>query len=141
MPLPDRQTIKIALLNHLKDGQVHRSDEIEPRLISHFGLSAEDLAEITKSGRTKFGNELDWAKVELGQQRLLVKTANKRYQITQEGLAKLELDHWQPSTTSLGDIEQVSDLGSDFEKGLVSRICGRHQVPEVCQGYGTKRFL
>ncbi len=108
MPLPDRQTIKLALLNHLKDGQVHRSGEIEDKLVSHFGLTAEDLAEITKAGRTKFGNEIDWTKVELGQEGLLVKTANKHYQITQKGLAKLGLDHSQPTIASLGNIEGLT---------------------------------
>lgn len=60
MSLPDRETIKIALLNYLKDGQIHRSDEIENRLISHFGLTAEDLSIVIGTGRTKFGNDLDW---------------------------------------------------------------------------------
>ena len=46
MPLPDRQKIKRALLNTLKDGQEHRSGEIEARLISHFELTAEDLSEV-----------------------------------------------------------------------------------------------
>jgi hypothetical protein len=116
MSLPDRQTIKIALLDYLRDGQVHRSSEIEDWLVSHFGLTAEDLAEVTKAGRTKFGNELDWAKVELGRQGLLVKTAPKHYQVTQKDLAKLGLDHSQLSTASLGDIELAPDLGNDFEK-------------------------
>jgi hypothetical protein len=116
MPLPDRQTIKIALLDHLKDGQVHRSDEIENWLISYFGLTAGDLAEVTKAGRTKFGNEIDWVKVELGQQGLVAKIANKHYRITPTGLAKLELDPSQPSTALLGDIERAADLGKDFEK-------------------------
>ena len=114
--LPDRQTIKIALLNVLKDGQIRRSDEIEARLISHFGLTAEDLAEVTKAGRTKFGNEIDWAKVELGQQGLLDKIANKQYQITPKGLATLGLGDSQPSTALLEDLERADDLGSDFEK-------------------------
>ena len=116
MPLPDRQTIKIALLNHLQDAQVHGSNEIERGLISHFELTAEDLAEVTKAGRTKFGNEIDWAKVGLGQQGLLVKTANRHYQITQKGLATLGLDHSQTPTPSLGGIELAADLGNDFEK-------------------------
>jgi hypothetical protein len=118
MPLPDRRTIKIALLSQLKDGQVHRSGEIEDRLISHFGLSAEALAELTKTGRTKFGNEIDWAKVELQQQGLLVKTASRHYRITQEGLAKLGVYDSRSSTASLelGDTEQAEDLGNDFEK-------------------------
>jgi Mrr N-terminal domain/Endonuclease NucS len=113
MALPDRQTIKKALLTLLADGQAHRSDEIEERLISHFELTAEDLAERTKTGRSKFGNELDWAKVELGQEGLAVKPANKHYQITQKGLAKLGLDPSQPSPP---DIVRPGDLGNDFEK-------------------------
>jgi hypothetical protein len=116
MPLPDRRTITLALLNHLKDGEVHRSDEIEDGLIKQFGLSAEDLTEVTKSGRTKFGNEVDWAKVQLGQQALLVKVANKQYQITQNGKAKLSLVDSPPSTVSLGYIERTDDIGKDFEK-------------------------
>jgi restriction endonuclease Mrr len=52
MPLPDRQTIKMTLLNHLGDGRVHRSNEIEDALIRHFALAPEDLAEVTKAGRT-----------------------------------------------------------------------------------------
>jgi hypothetical protein len=89
LPLPDRQTIKRALLNRLIDGQVHHSDEIEDWLISRF---RPNLSEVIGTGRTKFGNEIDWAKVELGKQGLLVKTANKRYQITEKGLAELGRD-------------------------------------------------
>jgi hypothetical protein len=140
MPLPDRPTIKIALLNCLKDGQVHRSDEIENRLIGHFEVTAEDLTEVTKTGRTKFGNEIDWAKVELGQQGLAVKSANKHYQITQKGLEKLGLDLLQPPTAILGGsmtaaqaqtvapqpsgrsvVDYCRDRGFPFEADLIAR--------------------
>jgi hypothetical protein len=116
-PLPDRQAIKAALLNHLKDGQVHPSDDIDNALISHFRLTAEDLAEITKTGRTKFGNELDWAKVELGHNEgLIVKTGKKHYQITPKGLAALGLGPSQPSPALTEDTNLVEELGNDFEK-------------------------
>jgi hypothetical protein len=131
MPLPDRQKIKRALLNTLKDGQVHRSGEIEARLISHFGLTAEDLSEVTKAGRTKFGNEIDWAKVGLGQQSLLVRTANKHYQITPQGLATLELDDLQPPIASLEEIERAEDLGSDFEKETELHKALRANIEEL----------
>lgn len=94
MPLPDRQSIERALLESLGDGRVHNDDDIVDSLVKRFGLTAADLQEqIFKTGRSKFGNEIDWAKGNLGVgkrgKKLISQIAPKEYQILPAGLAKL----------------------------------------------------
>lgn len=94
MPLPNRQSIAQALLEVLGDGQVHDDDNIVASLKERFGLSAADLAEqISNTGRSKFGNEIDWAKGDLGEgkrgRKLIQRVGNKKYKILPAGLAKL----------------------------------------------------
>jgi len=115
MSLPDRQSIKLALLEVLSDQRVHRSAEIDDKLIRRFELTPEQRAEVTKAGRTKFGNEIDWVKVDLGKRAFINKVMNRHYQITPLGLEELKVKTTPRLADSPEDVSS-SGLGSDFEK-------------------------
>jgi hypothetical protein len=92
MPLPDRQSISQALWELLGDGRIHDDDDITSSLIARFGLTEADLKEqISNTGRSKFGNEIDWVKGDLGEgkrgKKLIRRIGPKKYQILLAGLA------------------------------------------------------
>jgi hypothetical protein len=72
--------------------------------------------------------------VELGQQGLLVKTANKHYQITPKGAAKLGPDDSQPLEASLEDAGRVGYLGNDFEKETELHKALRANIEQLEEG-------
>lgn len=110
MRLPDRQSIRDALLEVLGDGRVRHDDDIVAALVKRFDLSTADLQERTNTGRSKFENEFDFAKGDLGEgkrgQKLIRRVGSKKYVISPAGLAKLGLSQ-QPSSLSVIPSEAV----------------------------------
>src|SRR5947209_4410708 len=89
---PDRPAIERALLELLADGNEHHDDEIYPALLKRFDLNEKDLP-VYKSGRTTFGNEIDWVKGDLGEgkrgKKQIRRTGRGKYCILPLGLERL----------------------------------------------------
>ena len=129
MPLPDRASIERALLELLGDGKVHDDDDIVASLVKRFGLTAADLREqIANTGRSKFGNRIDWAKGDLSEgkrgKKLIHRAGPKKYQILPAGLLKLGASSSpfeQPAESTGGvsptvELPPPTNLGDEFDE-------------------------
>ena|SRR5579863_9162908 len=159
MPLPNRQNIERGLLEFLGDGRIHHDDDIVSTLVRRFGLSANDLREQTKNGRSKFGNEIDWVKGDLGEgkrgKKLIRKVAPKRYQILPAGLARIGANLLgsgeQPSKATgavdpQADLRSTDILGEEFDeeselqKALRANVAQLEADLKIIDG-GTERVV
>jgi len=61
-PIPDRPAIERAMLEFLADGQVHSDEEIVAAIAERLGVDMTALS-VIGTGRTKFGNEIDWVRL------------------------------------------------------------------------------
>lgn len=76
----------LPFLGFIKDGKEHHISELFAFISEHFQLSEDDLKELLPSGReTRFRNRVYWARVHLGQAKLLNATGRGRFQITARG--------------------------------------------------------
>ena len=80
MSIVERAHLKTALLELLADGREHGDAALVDTLARWFRLSDEQRSQVhAASGRTVFGNEVDWAKAELTQAHLVTRVAPKVY--------------------------------------------------------------
>ncbi len=76
----------LPFLQHIADGKEHRISELMDLLGRSFGLSMEDMSELLPSGReTRFKNRVYWARVYLGQAKLLDVTGRGVFRINERG--------------------------------------------------------
>lgn len=80
------------MLEFLADGLVHDDKEIVAAIAERLGVDLTTLS-VIGTGRTKFGNEIDWVKGKLGEwdrgKHMIRRIRPKHYQILPAGLATL----------------------------------------------------
>lgn len=81
MSIVDRHDLKSSLLEYLSDGVARSDAQILEHVALRFNVSHASREERLRSGRTKFGNEVDWAKSELTREHLVDRVAPKVYRI------------------------------------------------------------
>lgn len=87
MAVPSFQEFMLPFLEFIQDGKEHRITELFPHLAQSFQLTDEDCKEVLPSGKgTRFRNRVYWARVYLGQGKLLDATGRGRFRITKRGL-------------------------------------------------------
>jgi restriction system protein len=86
MAVPSFQDFMLPFVERIADGNEHSISELFEQLAQHFGLSEDDLKELLPSGReTRFKNRVYWARVYLGQAKILDSTGRGRFKITDRG--------------------------------------------------------
>lgn len=91
MAVPPFQDFMLPFLQHIGDGDEHKITEMFEHLAGLFKLSEDDLKELLPSGReTRFKNRVYWARVYLGQAKLLDSPGRGRFRITDRGKALIK---------------------------------------------------
>ncbi len=86
MPVPDFQSMMLPLLEFAQDGFDHTQLEARESLATRFGLTAQDLVELTPGGgQTAFANRVAWAKVHLQGAQLIQPVSRGVFRITDRG--------------------------------------------------------
>ncbi len=86
MPIPEFNAIKAPALQFFVDGRPRRASAIYGELGDHFGLTAEDRAEILPSGaQRRWENRVLWALYDLYRAGLLERPRRGTYVITDSG--------------------------------------------------------
>lgn len=86
MQVPPFQAFMLPFLEFISDGQEHHVSELFTHLAQRFSIPEETLKELLPSGReTRFKNRVYWARVYLGQAKLLETTGRGRFRITERG--------------------------------------------------------
>lgn len=86
MPVPKYHAFFPAVMECLKDGEVHTSKETLEFCSKYFNLTEEDINEKLQSGQTVLSNRVGWARTYLSKAGLLEKTNRGKYIITKEGI-------------------------------------------------------
>jgi restriction endonuclease Mrr len=85
MSLPRLPSITTQFFYLLSDGQEHPKNELFEALVALYRLSRDELGEATKSGRSKFGNLVDWAQADLVRAILIEEIRPQVLTLTDEG--------------------------------------------------------
>lgn len=86
MAIPKFKYVILPFLKQLVDGQEHSMKEVEANLATEFGLTDDELAQTTPSGRmTIFSNRVGWAKTYLKKAGLVNAPRRGPFSITAEG--------------------------------------------------------
>ena len=85
MPVPKYYEFFPAVMECLKDGEIHSSKETIEFCIQYFDLTDEDIAEKLQSGQTVVSNRVGWSRTYLSKAGLSEKTKRAMYSITDEG--------------------------------------------------------
>ena len=85
MSVPKYDEFFPAVMECLKDGQVHSAKETYEFCAAYHNLSTEDINEKLNSGQTVLSNRVGWARTYLFKAGLLDKTKKGMYCITDEG--------------------------------------------------------
>lgn len=90
MTIPDFQSLMRPVLEHLADGQLHRSREVKEAMADRYDLSEAERAELLPSGRQRtMDNRVGWSLTYLSQAGLVERPARGQVRITAEGRAAL----------------------------------------------------
>lgn len=85
MSVPKYHAFFPAVMECLKDGEIHTSKETLDYCSKYFSLNEEDLNEKLKSGQTVLSNRVGWARTYLSKAGLIEKNKRGTYIITNEG--------------------------------------------------------
>ena len=85
MALPTLPSITTQFFYLLADGSEHSKDEIVATLTIVYRLTERDLEEATKTGRSKFGNLVDWAQADLVRALLVKELRPQMLTLTEDG--------------------------------------------------------
>lgn len=85
MSLPTLPSITTQFFYLLTDDREHPKNTLVEALVALYGLSSDDLAETTKSGRSKFGNLVDWAQADLVRALLIEEVRPQVLRLTDDG--------------------------------------------------------
>lgn len=89
--IPDFQSCMRPLLAAIKDGNVHRFNEVFEQLCLYFGLTDEERTKKLPSGKqTIIRNRMAWARTYLNKAGLMTAPGRGQLQITERGLSALE---------------------------------------------------
>lgn len=108
MAIPDYQSIMLPLLQLAEDGNEHRTKDAIAELARQFGLTDEELAKLTPSGKDViFGNRYGWARTYLKKAGLIRYTAWGKFQITEAGRALL---HSRPGKVDVSLLKRYPEF-------------------------------
>jgi restriction system protein len=107
--MPGFQAIMLPLLELAADGREHSHHEAVDVLAERFGLTEEEREDRLAGGQSRFGNRVAWARVHLGQARLLESTRRGWFQITQRGREVLQQ---RPDRIDLRFLERFEEFRS-----------------------------
>lgn len=111
MAVPPFQDFMLPFLQHIADGQEHKITEMFEHLAVLFKMSEEDLKELLPSGReTRFKNRVYWARVYLGQAKLLDSPGRGRFTITDRGQALLKTKPKRIDVKLLGQYPEFQEF-------------------------------
>jgi hypothetical protein len=85
MSVPDFQKLMLPLLKLAGDGKQHSVAEAIEQLAQHFQLTAEDRAELLRSGQFRFDNRVNWTTTYLKKAGLLKAVGRGQFQVTDRG--------------------------------------------------------
>jgi restriction endonuclease Mrr len=115
MAVPPFQEFMLPFLEFISDGKEHHTSELFEFLGKHFLLTEEDQKELLPSGReTRFKNRVYWARVYLGQAKLLNSTGRGRFLITERGQQLLKTKPSAEVRNFTGSLE-----GHGAQKGVL----------------------
>ncbi|MBK7263827.1 MAG: restriction endonuclease [Rubrivivax sp.] len=124
MAVPPFQEFMLPFLQHISDEQEHKIAELFQLLAEHFGMTEGDLKELLPSGReTRFKNRVYWARVYLGQAKVLDSTGRGRFKITDRGLRLLKTNPKRIDIKLLGqyaEFQEFKSRGSGSEDSVTA---------------------
>jgi restriction system protein len=86
MPIPDYQTLMLPVLRLAAEGGERQVGEIAGRIADEFGLTPEERAELSPSGRQSvLHNRIHWAKLYMSKAGLIASPARGRFIATEAG--------------------------------------------------------
>ena len=85
MSVPKYDDFFPAVMECMKDGEIHSSKDTLDYCSNYFNLTADDLNEKLQSGQTVLSNRVGWARTYLSKAGLLERTKRGMYVITNEG--------------------------------------------------------
>jgi restriction system protein len=91
--IPTYEEIMLPFLRHLEDRKEHSLSETHDYLVSHFGLTDDEIRKLLPSGKQAiFRNRIGWARTYLKKAGLLTSPKRAHFQITDRGLELLKED-------------------------------------------------
>ena len=90
MPIPKYYEIYDPLLEHISDGKIYTTTELEEFLARKFALTHEERQERLSGGALVFCNRIGWARTYLKKAGLITAPKRGTVQITEEGKASLK---------------------------------------------------
>lgn len=118
MAVPPFQDFMLPFLQFIRDGAEHRITELFTYLSVKFALNDDDLKELLPSGReTRFRNRVYWARVHLGQAKLLDATGRGRFKITKRGQELLDQNPQKIDNKLLSQFPEFVDFRGSPAKG------------------------
>jgi len=97
MSLPRLASVTARFFYLLADGEAHPKRDMESALVTEFRLSPTELEETTRSGRSKFGNLMDWAQADLVRAQLVEEIRPQVLALTDEGRSLARHTNWIPN--------------------------------------------
>ncbi len=132
MSVPKYDDFFPAVMECLKDGEVHTSKETLEFCINFFSLTDEEINEKLQSGQTILSNRVGWARTYLSKAGLLEKTKRGMYIITDEGIKAISdgcdkitfeyltkytsFNDFVKRTTNKKENKQANDTENDSDK-------------------------
>jgi restriction system protein len=85
MTIPGHESIMLPLLKHISDGKTYTKAEVTDAMAKHFKLTAEDVAQLVKSGTPLFAGRVHWAIQYMLNAQLVSRPARAQVAITKRG--------------------------------------------------------
>ena len=90
MPVPDKQSLMLPVLNALADGSETPISEVRQRVATAERLTAEEMREMVASGQPRFALRVNWAILEMKHAGLVERVRRANYRLPEEGKKLLE---------------------------------------------------
>lgn len=107
MGVPDFQSLMQPFLVALSDGHTRSGKEVRERVRSALGLTEDDMAQVLKSGQTRFYNRVQWAATYLAQAKAVERPQRGQFRITDRGRHLLQTC---PEHVSVADLRQFPEF-------------------------------
>lgn len=119
MGVPDFQSLMRPFLVALSDGQTHSGKQVREQVRSALGVSEEDMAQVLKSGQTRFYNRVQWASTYLAKAKAIERPQRGQFRITERGRYLLQTC---PKRVTTADLRQFPEFEQFRNK--------RHTTPD-----------
>jgi hypothetical protein len=126
MAVPDFQSFMLPLLKLTADGEEHSLAEVVERLADEFQLSAEDRAQLLRSGQTRLYNRVAWTTTYLRKAGLLLGIAPGRFQLTERGREVLA---GKPTTIDVAFLQSRFAEMQEFRGARAGSVGGDDEPP------------